>query len=438
MTLEADIIVVGAGPAGSAAALVAARLGAKVVLLERGPFPGSKNLYGGVAYLSFLDTLLPQWRTEAPIERWITTRSTMILNGSRSLELSYSDESWGSKRQNGATVERSRLDSWLASQAVTAGATLLTSTTATQALIEGEGVDRKVVGVVTDQGGDNAIRARWTIACDGANSRLAREVGLYPNFSASSMTLGVKEVLELPSSTINERFRVSDTQGVDIEILGCTGQLKGGGFLYTNRSTISIGVIVTLSSLAASQQRPEQLLDALKAHPSIAPLIEGSRSVEYGAHLIPEGGWRSRPTLSMPGMMVCGDAASLCLASGLWLEGVNNALGSGALAGRVAARACRRPRQTPHDHQRYERELRQSFVGINHQRLNAAPEVVLGDVLQHHVPQLLVGIADDLFTVTDPIPKPSLIKILHRNLRASGLNARQVLRFLIAVVRGYR
>jgi electron transfer flavoprotein-quinone oxidoreductase len=438
MTIETDIVVVGAGPAGSAAALVAARAGAKVVLLERGPFPGSKNLYGGVAYLSFLDTLLPQWRTDAPLERWITARSTMVLGEHRSLSVTYEDDTWRTRRGNGATLMRSQLDPWLASQAVAAGATLLTSTTATKPLVEGTGPQRRVVGVATDQGGDNQIRATWTIASDGANSRLAREAGLYPHYSSQSMTLGIKETLLLPAETINERFHLRDSTGVDIEILGCTGPLEGGGFLYTNRSSISLGIIVTLSSLSHAHDRLEELLDRLKAHPSIAPFIEGSTSTEYGAHLIPEGGWLARPHLSMRGLLVCGDAASLCLSSGIWLEGVNYALGSGAVAGDFAAKAVKSPSGAPLSHQLYAQELESSFVGVNHRRLKRAPKFVLSDVVQHRIPKLALGIADDIFTVTDPVPKPSLFRILRRNLRRSEVTSLDLLRLLKALWRGYR
>ena len=76
---DVDVVVVGAGPAGSCAAITLARAGLQVVLLERGPFPGSKNMYGGVVYPRVLDGLIPRWWEEAPVQRWITRRSTMVL-----------------------------------------------------------------------------------------------------------------------------------------------------------------------------------------------------------------------------------------------------------------------------------------------------------------------------------------------------------------------
>ncbi|MBV8463960.1 MAG: FAD-dependent oxidoreductase, partial [Acidimicrobiales bacterium] len=86
-TVECDVVVVGAGPAGSAAALALARAGRSVVLIERGPFAGSKNVYGGVVYGRVLDRLVPSWWESVPVERWVVRRSTMVTDGSRSLSV---------------------------------------------------------------------------------------------------------------------------------------------------------------------------------------------------------------------------------------------------------------------------------------------------------------------------------------------------------------
>ena len=143
-----DAVVVGAGPAGSSAALALAREGRSVVLVERGPFPGAKNVYGGVVYGRVLDAIVPGWWDEVPVERWVVRRSTMLTTGSQSLSVDYRTASWGAPPYNGMTTLRSQFDAWLAAKATRAGARLLTSTVAVGLLRDGGG---KVVGVRTDR-----------------------------------------------------------------------------------------------------------------------------------------------------------------------------------------------------------------------------------------------------------------------------------------------
>ena len=427
-----DIVVVGAGPAGSAAALAAAREGRSVCLLERGPYPGAKNMYGGVIYGRILDDLVPAWWEEAPVQRWVTRRQTMVVTEEQSFTADFRTQKWGRAPYNGATAYRADFDAWLAGKAVEAGATLVTSTVAT-GLIREHG---RVTGVTTDRP-DGELRARTVIACDGVNSFLAKEAGLYPHTDPGHFTLGVKEVLALPREEIDRRFNVGGDEGVDIEILGATPGIPGGGFLYTNTDTVAVGVIVRLPELSAAKTRPEELIAGLKRHPSIEPLIRGGELKEYSAHLIPEGGYEMMPELVTDGMLVAGDAAALVLAAGIWLEGVNYAIGSGMYAGKAAAEAIAAGDTSRRGLARYRTALEESFVLRNHRKLRRAPGLIMSERMQGAYPQLVCDLVEELFTVTDPQSKPGGLAAARRGLKRRGLRLRDVLRDGWAAFRSY-
>jgi electron transfer flavoprotein-quinone oxidoreductase len=418
-----DAVVVGAGPAGSAAALELARAGRSVALVERGPFPGAKNVYGGVVYGRILDELVPRWWERMPVQRWVTRRATMIMTGTQALTVDLRAQDWGRPPYNGATAHRAELDPWLAGLAVEAGAVLVPSTVATGLLTDAAG---QVTGVRTDRP-DGDLPARVVIACDGVNSFLAKEAGLY-TMDAEHVTLGVKETLALPREAIEERFGVSGREGVDIEILGCTRGIPGGGFVYTNLESVSIGVVVGVTGLAAAKVRPEELVAGLKAHPAIAPLVRGGELLEYSAHLIPEGGYRTMPRLAGDGLLVAGDAAAMCLAAGIWLEGVNFALGSGMYAGRAAAAALAAGDTSARGLAGYRELLADSFVLADHRKLRDVPGLVLSTRMQQRYPGMICDLVQGLFTVDNPRPKPGLRRLLRRSAKAHGVRRRDLLR----------
>ncbi|WP_332880730.1 FAD-dependent oxidoreductase [Streptomyces sp. NBC_00564] len=431
---DVDAIVVGAGPAGASAALELARAGKSVVLLERGPFPGAKNVYGGVVYGRVLDDVVPGWWEEVPVERWVVRRSTMVTSGDRAVSVDYRNPAWAAPPYNGMTTHRAEFDRWLAGKAVDAGAVLVTSTTATGLLRDPAG---RVVGVRTDRP-DGDLRAGVVIACDGVNSFLAKDAGLLPRTDASHLTLGVKEVLALPREVIDQRFGVRGDEGVDIEILGCTRGIPGGGFLYTNAETVALGVVLSLPQLAEAKLRPEEIIAGLKAHPSIAPYIEGATLKEYGAHLIPEGGYDHMPRLAADGLLVAGDAAGMCLAAGIWLEGVNFAIGSGLAAGQAAAGALDAGDTSARGLSGYRSRLEDSFVLADHKRLRRAPALVLSERVQHRYPGLMTELAEGVFAVDNPRPKPGLVSLLRQAARRHDIRLRDLAADAVRAARVFR
>lgn len=422
MSERFDAVVVGAGPAGSAAALVLARGGASVCLIERGPFPGSKNMYGGVIYGRVLDELIPKWWEQAPIQRWVTRRCTTMLTGTQALTIDYRTSAWGTPPYNGATAFRPDFDSWLASKAEEAGAVLVCATTVTGLLRNESG---EVVGVKTDRP-DGDIEARSVIACDGVNSFIAKEAGLYHHGEADHFTLGVKEVISLPRQEIESRFGVRDLDGADYEIVGCTGDIPGGGFIYTNLDSIAVGVVLSLKGLSQSKRRPEEVLGEMKAHPAISPLVEGGEIKEYSAHLIPEGGYEMMPELGQANLLIAGDAAAMCLAAGIWLEGVNFAIGSGAAAGESVLESLKNSRAPVSPLDGYRKRLEASFVLADHRKLRRAPGLVLSERVQTRYPQIACNLAERMFTVTNPSPKKGMMALGREELKRSGVRIRDL------------
>ena len=430
---DTDIIVVGAGPAGSCAAIAAAKAGKRVVLIERGPFPGSKNMYGGGIYPRILDELIPDWFEHAPIQRLVVRRSTMLLSDTGALNIDYRSNAWGQAPYNGATAYRPDFDNWLAQQAVAAGAELICSTTVTGLLRDAQG---RINGITTDRP-DGDLTASVVIACDGVNSFIAKDAGLYASVDASNYTLGVKETLSLPKSVIDERFGVRDNQGVDIEILGGTSGVNGGGFIYTNLDTIALGVVLKLPKLSAQKKRPEEIIAELKRHPAIAPLIEGAEVIEYSAHVIPEAGLDMMPKMVADGLLVAGDAAALCLAAGIWLEGVNFAMASGMYAGQSAAQALTAGNTSASGLQSYTKKLNETFVLKDHKKLRKIPHLVLSDRVQHKYPGFVTGIVERMFRVENPHPKPGVRRILREERKKAGISLMDLIRDALTGLKGF-
>ena len=420
---DVEVLVVGAGPAGSAAALTAARAGRSVALLERGPFPGSKNVYGGVIYGRILDQLVPQWWEQVPVQRWITRRGTMLLTDHQSMCLDYRTTTWGKPPYNGFTTYRPDFDRWFADQAVAAGAQLITSTTATGLVRDSRG---RIAGVHTDR--DGALTAKVVIACDGVNSFLAKEAGLYDHAGAENFTLGVKEVLALPRAEIESRFNVTGDEGADFEIVGGTQGIAGGAFLYTNRDTVSIGAVLSLTGLSRAKVRPEDVIAGLKGHPSLAPLVDGGDLKEYAAHLIPEGGFHMMPRLFTDGMLVAGDAAAMCLAAGLWLEGVNYAMGAGMAAAESADEAISRDDLSADSLRVYQTRLDQSWVLQDHRKVRKAAHFLLSDRLQDRYPKVACELFEQLYTVENPSRKRGAGTIGRPLLKKHGIRLRDLAR----------
>lgn len=346
---KTDVIVVGAGPAGVSCAITLARAGKEVVLIERGMFAGSKNVFGGAIYTQATKEIFPNFETEAPVERRNIEHNFAILGESDSTTITYR------KNDNSSySVIRGKFDRWAAEEAKKAGVYLVEETVVRELIKE----NNCVIGVRTEL---EKYYADIVILADGVNSLLAKQIGLRKDIDTKDVALSVKEVIKLDKDIINQRFHLKDDEGTIVEIFGgpMLGML-GLGFMYTNTDSVTIGLGITLNELVEANYRPFELLEKLKNHPSIASLVEGGTLKEYSAHLIPEGGYKKIPKLVDNGVMIVGDAGMLV--NNLHWEGTNLAMISGKLAGETAIEALNQKDFSKKVLSNYEKKLKKSFV----------------------------------------------------------------------------
>lgn len=348
---KTEVIVVGGGPAGISCAITIARSGHDVILIERGSFAGSKNVFGGAIYAKPTREIFPDFEKTAPLERKSVEHRYAILGEDDSTVVSYR------KKHEDAvsySVIRGKFDRWMAQEAEKEGVILVEETVVRELIVENEAV----VGVKTEL---EDYYADIVVLADGVNSLLAKQIGLREDIEPKDAAVSVKEVYKLGKEKINDRFNVEDDEGCIYQIFGgpMLGML-GLGFLYTNKETVTIGLGITLDEFADKKTKPYELLDNLKNHPSIAPLIKDAELLEYSAHLIPEGGYKKIPSLSGAGVMIVGDAAMLV--NNMHWEGTNLAMISGKIAGETAVVALSKGDFSENSLIRYQHELEKTFV----------------------------------------------------------------------------
>ena len=412
-----DAIVVGAGPAGSAAALKMARAGLKVVLLERGEFPGAKNVFGGVLYRKQIEDLIPEFWLEkgAPIERSIVEQRIWMMGKESCVALSHRNDAFKAP-MNCFTGLRVKFDQWLAGKAVEAGALPVYETTALELIRKGT----QVVGVRTDRE-DGDLYANVVVIADGVNSLLGKSLGVHNEWNPNEVSLVVKEMIALPREKIEDRFNLEENEGATVEFMGETSLgMAGMGFLYTNKESISLGIGVMVNDLAKKGIKPYELLDSVKQHPVIRRLIQGGEVKEYAAHLIPEGGYHSVPVLSGNGWCIAGDAAQLV--NFVHREGTNLAIKSGELAADAIIEAKNRGNFSAQMLGRYDERLKESFVmkdlkkykGMHH-LMNAYDSSFLFDKL----PRAVNAAAYTMFSV-DGMPKAEKQKLAVQGIKEAA------------------
>ncbi|HEV2119623.1 MAG TPA: FAD-dependent oxidoreductase [Candidatus Bathyarchaeia archaeon] len=390
MSLEGfEVAIVGAGPAGSAAAITLAREGVQVLLVERGTFPGSKNVFGGRIYSYAVKRLLGDLWKDAPVERFVRKEGITFMTAESSFGVEFE-----SKDPTGSfTSIRAKFDKWLAEQAEKAGASLITDSRVDDLIIDGG----RVRGIVA---GQDKIPTDAVIACDGTTTNLARKAGLTAMLEPYEMSIGMKDVIELPPNKIEERLGLEPEEGAAHVFVGeCSGGLRGGGFLYTNKDSLALGMVVGADDTSTRAVPSHTVMDKLRNHRKVRRLIRDGKTIEYEAHMIPEAGPKMLTRPYTGGMLVAGDAAGHLLNNGYTFRGVDMAIVSGIAAAQTILEARKRKDFSAQSLHTYERKLREEPALKDMYTFSKVPRYLRNDRLYNVYPELVCNAAEAVYRV---------------------------------------
>ena len=328
-----DAIIVGGGVAGLSAAIVLARGGAEVLLIERGNYCGSKNVTGGRLYAHSIVKILPEFEKTAPIERKIIKERYAYRRDGKLTIAEYGASDVCVPKGNSYSVVRGTFDKWLAAQAENEGAEIVSGILVDSLIMDGD----KVCGVVA--GGDEML-ADVVILADGVNSQLAQKIGLRSDLNPETTIVGAKEVIEIGADEIEKRFGLGKGEGLAWMFKNCCGDNNiCDGFLYTNKTSISVVITIPVSEIGVDDVSVPQRMEDFRNSDLIAPLVSGGRLLEYSAHLIPRQSKGAMPRFSGNGVILVGDSASLAADFGYTLRGMDLAIESGRLAAETVLNA---------------------------------------------------------------------------------------------------
>lgn len=416
-----DCIVVGAGVAGLAAAMTLARNNMKFLLIEKGEFPGSKNVSGGVLWGSDLAKLVPNyWEEDAGWDRFINHRRLTFMDKQSTFSVDFKSSHFNETPYTGVVVLRSKFDRWLADkveEAIAESDYAMDSFIATNILVEEVLMEGgKAVGIQT---GEEKFYADSVIIAEGVNNLLTRQVGLQDSYvPADHMLTGIKEIIRFDQKVLEDRFQLNGRSGMSNEFVGfATDGVEGGGFLYTNKDTLSLGLVLGLKDLREKVKKPYDILNTFKKHPVIADMIKGGEVVEYSAHIVSSGDKRVMPDkLHTHGLVVCGEAANLLMNAGKAIQGMDYAMRSGILAAETIAESKKAGDFSESAMKKYQDQLDNSYVMKDINNFQDAVHLLHDPVMTQKVPNLICDFGRNFFSIKNE-PTKKARKIMSNSIK---------------------
>jgi len=370
-----ECIVVGGGLAGLSAAYGLAEAGMEVMVLERGDYSGAKNVTGGRMYVKPVRGMYPELWDEAPFERPVARELvTMLADGAHTTIEIASDRFLEGKPQS-YTVVRAKLDQWLAEKVMEKGAMVVPNMKVDELLRK----DGRVIGI---RAGGDEIGANVVVAAEGVLRLLSSAAGLTAEPQARHHALGYKEIIELPAGVIEDRWHLNPGEGAAQLFMGdCTRGMMGGAFLYTNKESISLGMVVGMEDMGISQV----------------------------------------PRLAGDGYVVAGDTAGLSLNALVTVRGMDFAVASGYYVAEAVKKARAAGDYSAAGLASYEASLRDSFVLRDLETAKSIPSVMENPRLFTHYPQAVGRLLESVYTI-DEQPQSGLVKKAWKGARRDFLN----------------
>jgi electron-transferring-flavoprotein dehydrogenase len=376
--LEADVLIVGAGPAGLACALHLANLFEKhtaanktpalsaenIYVLEKGREVGAHQLSGAIMDPRGLRELVPDFEKTAPLDTPVTGDAVYYFTEKESLKSPITPPPL--QNHGNYVVSVSKLVKWLGGLVEQKGINLFTQFAGRELIYEKDGI----AGVITEDKGvdkngkpkDNftpgyELRAKVTVLAEGSRGSLTKEMvnklrldGVNPQIYG----IGIKELWDVPPGRIETGF-VAHSLGWPL-----SADMYGGGWIYgMQNNRVSVGMVVALEYKNPLFD-PHEAFQKYKTHPTVKKILEGGKLVRYGAKTVPYGGWYSMPRNYVDGGLIIGDSASVL--NSQRLKGIHTAIKTGMLAAETIYEALCKGDTSAETLSAYPKKLDESWV----------------------------------------------------------------------------